>query len=95
MAAYILVDVTIHDEEKYAEYRSQTAATLEPYGGRFIVRGGNVLVLEGDWKPQRLVVLEFDTVEQAKAWWSSDAYRAPKKLRQSASTANMIVVEGA
>jgi uncharacterized protein (DUF1330 family) len=67
---------------------------LTRYGGKFLVRGGRAEVLEGDWQPNRLVVVEFDSFEQAKAWWNSDDYAAPKKLRQSASTTNMIVVDG-
>lgn len=94
MAAYVIVDVTIHDKEKYAEYITLSPATVEAFGGRFAVRGGNVEVLEGNWTPGRFVMLEFASVDQAKEWWSSEMYREPKKLRQSASTANMIVVEG-
>ena len=94
MAAYVIVDVTIHDKEKYAEYIKQSPATVEAFGGRFAVRGGNVEVLEGNWTPGRFVMLEFDSLERAKEWWSSEMYREPKKLRQSASSANVIVVEG-
>lgn len=94
MAAYVIVDVTIHDNEKYAEYIKQSPATIEAFGGRFVVRGAKVESLEGSWTPGRFVMLEFDSVERAKEWWSSEMYREPKKLRQSASTANMIVVEG-
>ena len=94
MAAYVIVDVTVHDKEKYAEYIKQSPATVEAFGERFAVRGGKADVLEGDWTPGRFVMLEFDSVERAKEWWSSEMYREPKKLRQSASSANMIVVEG-
>ena len=94
MAAYVIVDVTIHDNEKYAEYIKQSPATIEAFGGRFVVRGAKVESLEGSWTPGRFVMLEFDSVERAKEWWSSEMYREPKKLRQSASTASMIVVEG-
>ena len=95
MAAYVIVDVAIHDQEKYAQYIKLSSATVEAFGGRFVVRGGDVSVLEGDWTPGRFVMVEFDSVERAKEWWSSDMYREPKQLRQSASTANIIVVQGA
>ena len=63
-------------------------------GGRFLVRGGETEVLEGDWNPGRFVILEFDSVERAKEWWSSEEYRGPKELRQQASKANLIVAAG-
>lgn len=94
MAAYIIVDVEIVDPDRYQEYVKQVPPTLKPFGGRFIVRGGQAANLEGSWQPKRIVVLEFDSVEQATGWWSSEIYRAPKALRQSASITNMIVVEG-
>jgi len=68
--------------------------TLQAYGGRFLVRGGKVDVLEGSWSPKRLVIVEFPDVAKAKAWWASAGYAEPKAIRQSASETNMIVVEG-
>jgi uncharacterized protein (DUF1330 family) len=94
MAAYIIVDVEIQDPARYAEYVKVVPATLAAYGGRFLVRGGRAGNLEGDWDPKRIVVLEFDSLERAKAWWASAEYAAPKRLRQSASVTRMIVVEG-
>lgn len=94
MAGYIIVDVRVTDPEAYERYKAAVPATLAAYGGRFLVRGGRSEMLEGDWEPNRVVVLEFESVEQAKAWWGSQEYAAPKRLRQSASVGNMIVVEG-
>ena len=94
MAAYIVVDVRITNPEAYERYKASVPATLAAYGGKFLVRGGRVETLEGDWKPQRFVVLEFDSMEKAKAWWSSQEYAGPKKIRQSASVTKMILVEG-
>ncbi len=94
MAAYIIVDVEVTDPDLYAEYKQQVPATLEPYGGRFLCRGGVMERLEGDWKPARVVILEFDSVEQARGWWSSTEYAAPKALRQRSARSNMILVEG-
>jgi uncharacterized protein (DUF1330 family) len=94
MAAYIIVDVKITDPEVYAQYRQLTPASIAAYGGRFIVRGGPTETLEGDWSPGRVVVLEFESVARAKAWWASAEYAAAKALRQRSATTRMIVVEG-
>jgi uncharacterized protein (DUF1330 family) len=94
MKGYIIADVEIHDPEAYADYRAAVPATLEAYGGRFIARGGETEVLEGDWQPKRIVVLEFDSPEQARAWYESEEYRDPKALRQRTSTASLILVSG-
>jgi uncharacterized protein (DUF1330 family) len=94
MKGYIIAEVDVHDPEQYADYRAAVPATLEPYGGRFVVRGGDAEVLEGDWQPKRIVVLEFDSPEQARAWYDSEEYREPMALRQRTSTASLILVSG-
>lgn len=94
MAAYIIVDVEITDPVEYAAYIRVVPPTIVRYGGRFLVRGGKAVKLEGSWDPKRVVVLEFPTFETARAWWASEDYRAPKALRQSASVTDMILVEG-
>jgi uncharacterized protein (DUF1330 family) len=94
MAANVIVDVAIHDPVRYREYVESVPPTIAAYGGRFLVRGGRAERLEGTREPKRVVVLEFDSVERAKAWWGSSEYAGPKRLRQSASAAEMIVVEG-
>ena len=94
MAAYVLVEVEVTDPATYEEYKQLTPATLAAYGGRFIVRGGASETLEGDWKPNRVVVLEFPSVEQAKTWWNSPEYSKAKALRQRAASTKMIVLEG-
>ena len=94
MSAYVIVDVAVHDPDAYERYKGMSLAAVTAFGGRFIVRGGKAEVLEGEWTPQRVVVVEFDTVEQAKSWWSSDEYAPAKALRQSASTGKIILVEG-
>jgi uncharacterized protein (DUF1330 family) len=95
MKAYIIVDVRIEDPIRYEDYKKLTPGSLIPYEGKFIVRGGLAETLEGSWKPGRVVVLEFPSMEKAKAWWSSEGYAPAKALRQSASNTEMIVVEGA
>lgn len=93
MKAYIIVDVNITDPARYEDYKKLTPGSLVPFGGRFIVRGGEAETLEGSWKPGRVVVVEFPSLEKAKAWWSSDGYAPAKALRQSASVTQMILVE--
>lgn len=95
MAAYIIVDVTVTDPDVYKGYTKLVPATVEAYGGKFLVRGGDTETLEGDWTPNRLVVLEFESAEQAKAWYDSEEYREPKRLRHSASHARLVLAEGA
>jgi uncharacterized protein (DUF1330 family) len=94
MSAYIIVDLTVTDLPTMEEYRKLVPATLAKYGGRFLVRGGAHQTVEGDWKPNRLVVLEFPTMEQARRWYDSEEYREPKAMRLRAGRANMIMVEG-
>lgn len=95
MAAYVIVDIEVTDPARYEEYKSLAAPTIGLHGGRYIVRGGAVTTLEGDWRPTRMVVLEFPTVEQAKAWWDAPDYRHARSIRQEAARTRMIVVEGA
>jgi uncharacterized protein (DUF1330 family) len=94
MPAYIIVDLTVTDLPAMEEYRKRVPATLTPYGGRFLVRGGAHQTIEGDWKPNRLVVLEFPSLDQAKRWYASEEYREPLAMRLRAGRANMVMVEG-
>jgi uncharacterized protein (DUF1330 family) len=95
MAQYAIFDVTITDLEKYKDYMSKVKPVIEAAGGRYLVRGGAHEVLEGDWKPTRLVVLEFPSAEAARSFYQSPAYRDLKALRESCSHANLVTVEGA
>jgi uncharacterized protein (DUF1330 family) len=94
MPAYIIVEIEITDPVGYEEYKKQAAATVEQYGGKYIVRGGACETLEGDWKPKRIVVLQFDNIEAAKAWLSSPEYVEPRKQRHRTAKTRMILVEG-
>jgi len=94
MPAYVIVETDVTDPERYERYREAAPPTIAAHGGRYLARGGRTDVLEGSWTPKRLVVLRFDSVERARAWWESDDYAAPKALRQSCSAGNMVVVEG-
>ena len=94
MAAYIVVEVDVKDAGRYEDYKPMVAPTLAQYGGRFVVRGGAAETLEGDWSPGRVVILEFPSAEQARAWWGSDEYAPAKELRQATAHTRMILVEG-
>jgi len=94
MPAYVIVDVKINNHEDYEEYKKLTPASITAYDGKFIVRGGKTETLEGDWNPERIVVLEFPTVERAKEWWASEMYAPAKQIRQRTASTQMIVVEG-
>jgi uncharacterized protein (DUF1330 family) len=94
MAAYVIVNVDVREPERYKEYVAAVPATLAPFGGRFLVRGGRAERLEGSYEPRRMVVLEFATAAQARAWWSSDMYAAAKALRQATATTDLILVDG-
>jgi len=94
MAAYIFVNVDVHDHASYPAYIAVAPDSIAKFGGRYLARGGRKEKLEGEWEPARVVVLEFPTFEQARAWWDSEEYREPKALRQRAARTNMILVEG-
>jgi uncharacterized protein (DUF1330 family) len=95
MTAYVIVDVTIKDPIRYEEYKKLAAPTVTAYGGRYVVRGGAAEKLEGSREPNRVVVLEFPTLQRAKEWWSSEDYRPAKVLRHASATTEMVLVEGA
>ncbi len=94
MAAYVIVEIEITDPVCYEKYKQQAAATVHQHGGKYIARGGTTEVLEGDWNPKRIVVLEFESIARAKEWLHCDEYREPRKLRHQTAKTNMIVVEG-
>ena len=94
MSAYVIVDIEVTDPIGYEEYKKLAPATVAQYGGKYIARGGKTETLEGDWSPKRLVILEFESVERAKAWLNSPEYREPRKMRQRTTHTNMVIIEG-
>jgi uncharacterized protein (DUF1330 family) len=94
MPAYIIVEIDIHDPTGYGEYKKLAGATVEKYGGKYIVRGGKAEVLEGEWIPKRIVVLQFESTDRAKQWLNCEEYREPRKMRHRTAKTNMILVEG-
>ena len=94
MAGYVIADVEITDPATFEQYRSQLAPTIEKYGGRYVVRGGTVEKVEGEWEPKRLVIIEFDSMERAREWYYSPEYSGPMKLRHQSANSNVLLVEG-
>jgi uncharacterized protein (DUF1330 family) len=94
MPAYVIVETDVHDREQYERYKAASPGAVHAGGGRFVARGGELAVLEGDWEPKRIVVLEFDDLDAAKRWYASDRYQEAKRLREGAAHLRMVAVEG-
>ena len=94
MPAYLIAEIDVTDPAGFEEYRQLVPATVQQYGGRFLVRGGAVEALEGDWQPKRVVVTEFPSLEQARHWYNSEEYREAKALRFKTARSKVILVEG-
>jgi uncharacterized protein (DUF1330 family) len=94
MPAYVIAETEVTDPERYERYKAAVPAAIAAGGGRFLVRGGELAVLEGDWQPSRLVVLEFAGLAAAKRWYESHGYQETKKLRAGAGQVRMVAVQG-
>ena len=94
MTAYVIVDIQVTDPVGYEEYKKLAPPIVAAYGGKYLARGGKTETLEGDWSPKRLVILEFESAERAKAWLNSPEYRAARQLRHRTTKTNMVVVGG-
>jgi uncharacterized protein (DUF1330 family) len=94
MAAYVIGDIEVTDPAAFQEYRNRLGATIEQYGGRFVIRGGRVNSKEGDWQPHRLLMLEFPSFEQAERWYNSSEYKPLIAIREKAARTQLIIAEG-
>jgi uncharacterized protein (DUF1330 family) len=94
MAAYVLAEVEITNPEGYKEYAKVVPGTIAQYGGKFLHRGGNSAVLEGEWPQRRRVLIEFPSMDAAKAWFDSPEYEKPKAMRQANSKGRLILLDG-
>ena len=95
MAAYIIARVEVTDWERYREYTKATPEAIARYGGKFVVRGGEIITLEGEPENRRLVVIEFPTLERAKEFYNSPEYTKVKALRAGAAVGQFLAVQGA
>jgi len=94
MSAYVIFDIDVTDPEGYKEYANLAPPTVASYGGRYLARGGSNETLEGDWHAKRLVILEFNDVDKARAWLNSPEYAPARRLRHQYAKSNAVVVEG-
>ena len=94
MPAYVVVQVKVEDAVRYEAYKKMVPPSIAKYGGRYLVRGAAVETLEGTWRPSRLVILEFPSLERAKQWWACEEYAEAKALRQATAQTELIVVQG-
>jgi uncharacterized protein (DUF1330 family) len=94
MAAYVIAQVNVTDGDKFKEYTKETPATIARHGGRYLARGGETVVLEGEMNAERVVLIEFPSLQKAREWYDSEEYRRIKPLRAGAATASIIAVDG-
>jgi uncharacterized protein (DUF1330 family) len=94
MPAYVLAEIEVTDPEGYKGYTAVVGESIRKYGGRFLVRGGATVELEGEWPARRRVILEFPSTEVAMAWWDSPEYAKPKALRRAHSTGRLLLLAG-
>jgi len=94
MAAYLVVDIEVTNPAQFEEYKKLAPAAIAKYGGRYLIRGGAYEAIEGDWKPQRLTVVEFESMEKAKAFYHSPEYQTAIKARKGAAKFKALLVQG-
>lgn len=95
MSVYMIVEAKkIMDKTKYGEYIQKVPRTIEKFAGKYLARGGEIKVVSGDWNPNRLIIVEFESMDKFKAWWNSSEYRAIAPLREQSAKTNAVVVEG-
>jgi uncharacterized protein (DUF1330 family) len=94
MAAYVIAEIDIHDPKLYEEYRRRVPTTIDKYGGRYLIRGGAVETKEGGWRPKRLAVVEFPSMQKARAWYDSPEYTAARAIRERSASGKLVFVEG-
>ncbi len=94
MAGYVIADVEVTDPELFAEYRKLVSATIDKYGGKYLARGGDSEVMEGDWTPHRTVVIEFESMDRAREWYHSDEYAPALRMRLDSANSSVIIVDG-
>ena len=93
MSAFVIADITVNDSERYEEYKKLAPLAIADYGGKYLARGGKSEKLEGNWEPDRIIILEFESLETAKKFINSPEYREARALRHKTASSNMIVVE--
>ena len=97
MAVYVIIDIAIREhatKPDYIQYVEKVRPIVEKHGGRYLVRGGDITSIAGGWNPRRIILIEFPSADHVKRWWNSPEYGAIVGLRENATTAKAILVEG-
>ncbi len=94
MPVYLIIDITVTDPDVYGEFLERVPAVVEQYGGRYLARSAEVSTMVGDWRPERIVLIEFQTIEQVQEFFASPEYQALVPLREQSATTRAIIVEG-
>jgi uncharacterized protein (DUF1330 family) len=94
MPAYVIVEIEVTDPVGYEDYKKLASDSVQAKGGKYIVRGGKTEVLEGEWQPKRIVILEFPSMDRAKEWLNCEEYREPRQMRHRTARTNMVLVDG-
>jgi uncharacterized protein (DUF1330 family) len=94
MPAYVVVDIQVTDPSGYEDYKKLAPPSISAYGGTYLARGGRTELLEGGWLPSRLVIVQFESLERARAWVDSPEYSQARQLRHKTAVTNMVVIEG-
>lgn len=94
MPAYVIADIRVADPVRFEEYKRLAAASIAQYGGKYIARGGKSAKLEGEWTPNRLVILQFESYERVKQWYDSPEYRPAMELRRTIASSNLVLLDG-
>lgn len=94
MVAYVIANIEVTDPARYEDYKKLAGPAIEACGGKYLVRGGKSEVLEGKWQPNRLIMLEFESMEKAQAWWDSKHYAEAKAIRQGSANSSMVILQG-
>jgi uncharacterized protein (DUF1330 family) len=94
MSVYLIIDITIIDQDLFGEFVARVPEVLEKYGGRYLARSGEISVMVGDWQPERIVLIRFETIDQVQEFFASPEYLALVPLREKSATSRAIIVEG-
>lgn len=94
MTAFLISDVSVRDADAFQTYRTRAAASIIQHGGKYLARGGEIELLEGAWGPRTIIIVEFPTIEQARAWYRSAEYASALEVRDKALSRNLILVDG-
>ncbi len=94
MSAYLIANIDVNEPDKFKEYLRQTPQIVRKFGGKFLVRGGEMAVCEGNWNPKRLVMVKFESLEMAKQFYNSEEYATVRKIRQDSTYTEWVFVEG-